>query len=214
MDGLPVHAVDVGGLQAWISETPHTHVAPTVDRARDHDRVIRAAMAIETPLPARFGQVVADHAALEHVITARRDGFAAALESVAGAVEMTVKVRLETASAPTERAPETASAGEGHGRRYLERVAAAHRREQNVLAQEQIVRERVRQAVAPLVRAEAFAGTSAGSNVASLAHLVPRDRLSAYRSAIQALRADSPVLSLRVSGPWAPYSFTQVAAHE
>lgn len=213
IDGVPVRAVEVAGLRAWISETPQTQVAPTVDRAREHDRVVRAAMEVETPLPARFGQVVADHAALERTIASRREALAAALESVAGAVEMTVRVRIPVPG-PAESSPDPRSAGEGRGRRYLERVAAAHRREQNVLAEEQIVRERVRQAVGSLVRAEAFAGTSARSQVASLSHLVPRDGITAYRSAIQALRVDNPALSLRVTGPWAPYSFTQVSAHE
>jgi hypothetical protein len=201
-------------MRAWISETPQAHVAPTVDRAREHDGVVRAAMAIETPLPARFGQVVADHAALEYGIASRREGLAAALATVAGAVEMTVTVRVATGVARAESASEPAMAGEGRGRQYLERVAAAHRREQNVLAEEQVVRERVRQAVAPLVRAEAFAGSSEGSNVASISHLVPRDHIAAYRRAVQALRDSNPALSIRVSGPWAPYSFTQVAAHE
>jgi hypothetical protein len=214
IDGLPVRPVDVGGLRAWISETSQTQVAATVDRARSHDRVVRAAMEIETPLPARFGQVVADHAVLEHVLASRRDAFDAALESVAGAVEMTIQVRMQTESQPRKTFPEPGSAEGGRGRRYLEHVAAEHRREQNVLAEERIVRERVRQAVGPLVRGEAFAGTSAGSNVASLSHLVPRERVSAYRSAIHALRLDDPALSLRVTGPWAPYSFTQVGTHE
>jgi hypothetical protein len=214
IDGLLVQAVDLGGLRAWISETPHTPIAPTVDRAREHDRVIRAAMEAETPLPARFGQVVADHAVLKHVVASRREGLTAALESVAGAVEMTVQVRIEAASPTTESSPRPASEGQGRGRRYLERVAAVHREEQNVLAEERTARERVRQAVGPLVRAEAFTGTSADSKVASLSHLVPRDRIKAYRSAIQALRVDNPALSLRVSGPWAPYSFAQMGAHE
>ena len=209
---MPVHAVEVGGLRAWVSETPHAPVAPNVDRAREHDRVVRAAMEVETPLPARFGQVVADHAALEHVVASRREELAAALESVSGAVEMTVRVRIPVPP-PAASSPDPASA-EGRGRRYLERVAAAHRREQNVLAEQQVVRERVRRAVGPLVRADAFAGPSAGSDVASLSHLVPRDRITAYRSAIQALRVDNPALSIRVTGPWAPYSFTQVSAHE
>lgn len=214
IDGVPVDAVDVGGLYAWISEAPHTPVSPTVDRAREHDRVVRAAMEIETPLPARFGQVVADRGALERLIASRRQPLAAALESVAGAVEMTVKVRIPSASPARHRPAKTAIGEGGQGRRYLEQVAAAHRREQNVLAEEQAVRERVCRAVAPLIRAEAFAGTSAGSDVASLSHLVPRDRITAYRSAIQALRVDNPALSLRVSGPWAPYSFTQMGADE
>ena len=136
------------------------------------------------------------------------------MQSVAGAVEMTVTVRIQTPAAAAESTPEPAVAAEGRGRQYLERVAAAHRREQNVLAKAQIVRERVGQAVAPLVRAEVFAGTSAGSNVASLSHLVPRECVTAYRRAVQALRAANAALSVRVSGPWPPYSFTQLGAHE
>ena len=44
VDGAMVHAVDVSGLMAWVSDVAEG-VAPTVDRLRAHDAVCAAALA-------------------------------------------------------------------------------------------------------------------------------------------------------------------------
>lgn len=203
----------MAGLRAWISELTEATIVLSPERARAHDAVVRAALARETPLPARFGQVVADRAALDEVVSSRAAAFQTALDSVAGSVEMTVRVLVSAAPARGEGdRPQDLEAGSAAGRAYLERLADAHRRERNVLAEEQIVRERVSSAVGSLVRAESFVGARSGSSIATLSHLVPREHVEAYRSAIQALRAEDPSLALMLSGPWAPYSFTQVGS--
>ena len=74
------------------------------------------------------------------------------------------------------------------------------------------MRERVSSAVQGLVRAEAFTGASAGSSMATLSHLVPRENVETYRSALLQLRSNEPTLAIMVSGPWAPYTFTEVGA--
>ncbi|MGQ0714991.1 MAG: GvpL/GvpF family gas vesicle protein [Gemmatimonadaceae bacterium] len=209
VDDLTVQSVEAGTLRAWVSEIEQSTITPSAERARAHDGVVRTAMSRETPLPARFGQVVADHAALEESVSPHSAAFQAALDAVAGAVEMTVRVLVSGARGEAGRASR-AVVGEGTGRAYLERLAATHRQERNVLAEEQIVRDRVSSAVRSLVRAESFAGARPGSTIATLSHLVTRERVDAYRSAIQVLRTEDPALVIMVSGPWAPYSFTQV----
>jgi hypothetical protein len=64
-------------------------------------------------------------------------------------------------------------------------------------------------AVESLVRAESFSGATAGSSLATLSHLVPRESIDAYRNALLALRREDAALAFMVSGPWAPYSFTE-----
>jgi hypothetical protein len=210
IDGALVRAVDLGGLGAWVSESAASAIVATPERARRHDQVVRAALERETPLPARFGQIVSDERALAEVVSSRRAAFESALERVEGTVEMTVRI-LVPGGAPAGAAEQMTESGKGTatGRDYLERVAALQRQERNVLAEEGIVRGRVSSAVRGLVRAESFAGATSGSRMATLSHLVPRENVDAYRSALLVLRNEERALSIMVSGPWAPYSFTE-----
>ena len=208
-----MRAIDLGGLGAWVSDVSGATMVASPARARSHDRVVRRALERETPLPARFGQVVADVAALTEMVASRRAALESALEAVAGSVEMTVRVLLPAeAQGGASRPAKPRATGGITGRDYLERAAADQRRERNVLAEGGIVRERVSSAVQGLVRAEAFTGASAGSSMATLSHLVPRENVETYRSALLRLRSNEPTLAIMVSGPWAPYSFTEVGA--
>jgi hypothetical protein len=210
IDGSPVRAVDLGGLGAWVSDTAAPRIVATPERARRHDRVVRTALERETPLPARFGQIVTDETALAEVVSSRRAAFESALERVAGTVEMTVRVLVPSGADAGGVGQATDSGSRTMtGRHYLERVAAVQRQERNLLAEEGIVRGRVSAAVRGLVRAESFSGATQGSSMATLSHLVPRENVDEYRSALLVLRHEEPALAIMVSGPWAPYSFTE-----
>jgi hypothetical protein len=209
IDDSPVRAVELGGLGAWISDSAASTIPPTPEQAQRHDRVVRTALEGQTPLPARFGQVVRDETALAEMVSSRRSALESALERVTGAVEMTVRV-LVSQTLPADTARHVREPGKGSGgREYLERVAAVRREERNVLAEERIVRGRVSSAVQGLVRAESFAGLAPGSRMVTVSHLVPRENVEAYRSALLVLRSEEAALTLMVSGPWAPYSFTE-----
>lgn len=210
VDDAGVRAVDLGGLVAWVSDVAETTIAPSPARAQAHDRVVRAALERATPLPARFGQVLADEAELRTVLLARRGALESGLQRVDGAVEMTVRMLVRT---PDRREGSGQAEAEAQsvtsGREYLQRIAAIRREERNVLAKAQIVRDQVSSVVQGLVRAESFAGATAGSKLVTVSHLVPRENIGAYRSALQALRQEDATLAIMVSGPWAPYSFTE-----
>lgn len=209
IDGALVRAIDLSGLGAWVSDAEAMTVVPSPARARDHDRVVRAALEGRTPLPARFGQVVAGEDELRAALAERREVLEAALEQVDGSVEMTIRMLVPVPrSAPLDQPTGGRQGGEG-GRRYLEQLAAVQREERNVLARAEQIRDRVNSAVGGLVRAQSYAGAVPGSSLATLSHLVPRDRIVAYRSALQTLREEDPALAIMVSGPWAPYSFSE-----
>lgn len=209
IDAAPVRSVDLSGFGAWVSDVAATAIIASPERAQEHDRVVRAALEQETPLPARFGQVVAGESELRATLSERRTGFQAALDRVEGAVEMTIRLLVPSATGEERRDDATPVEGNPSGRRYLERLAAARREERNVLAKAALIRERVSAVVGQLVRAQAFASAGAGSSLITLSHLVPRENIAAYRNALLALRKEDPALAIMVSGPWAPYSFTE-----
>src|SRR5919109_2663674 len=207
IDGAAVRAVPLGDLAAWVSDSSDPAMTVTTERAAAHDRVVRAALEGETPLPARFGQIVPNENDLANAVQQRRDQLLFALDRVAGAVEMTV--RLLIPGGARGPAPRGSTSDRGtRGRDYLEQVAAAQRKERNVLAEIEIARDRVRSVVRGLVRAESFHAT-AGSSMATFAHPVSREHIDKYRGALLVLRHEEPTLAIMVSGPWAPYSFTE-----
>ncbi len=83
-----------GRLTAWVSVLPEAPGAASTELVQVHDRVVRAALALETPLPARFGQSFASEAALYRALRARAEVLERSLERVRGKVEMTVRILL------------------------------------------------------------------------------------------------------------------------
>jgi hypothetical protein len=88
--------IEVGELAALVGTPPHRSIGRAADLLA-HDRVLAELVAKGTPvLPMRFGAVMTDEAAVSReLLEAHRDEFAAALESVRGRVQFTVKVRYE-----------------------------------------------------------------------------------------------------------------------
>lgn len=153
-----------------------------------HDGFVRA-IAAPSVLPAGFGQTAPDEDALARVLARAERAIAAALDRVAGCVQMTLRVRAVAAPAPQ------AALQTGPGTAYLAaRMRAARVPELDPL----------RARLAPFVREERVRrhGQEAPGLV-SLYHLVPADRVAAYREALAGVEGLAPTSS----GPWPPYAF-------
>lgn len=198
-DGAPVRLIEEGPLGVWICEGA---AAPGIDTVQLHDAVVRSALRTATPLPARFGTVFADERELRESLRERRDELVAGLERVAGRVEMGVRVEWDEVAASAALTPV------GGGREYLE----ARRRE---LEGREALRAR---ADALLDEVEVRIVTEASERVRKLlpergvagvvAHLVHRHTVGGYRARFEQARSAFPQVNLRLTGPWAPYSFT------
>lgn len=211
VNGAEVRVLEHRDVGIWIS--PAGADDPTPEHLREYDQVVRVALRTATPLPLRFGARFESEADVEGVLDSRRDDFLAALERVAGRVEVGItllwdeeaeraRIVLEN---PELRDPESPPAS---GRDYLE----ARRR---TAAVDERMRSR---AEGILLRAEHLllgeADVSAVRRVqprsgvaASLALLVGRNMLGEYRRRVAEARVALPEVCLAVSGPWAPYSF-------
>jgi len=211
--GAEVARVEAGELGAWLSrlEAPP---APEPDRLREHDAVVRAALRTATPLPLRFGTAFADGDALRGALAERAAELLASLERVRGRVEMGAALGWDASAARERlltRLPELrpVDGRPATGRAYLEARRREHGLEAALRDEADALLERVSRAVAAALpeAVEARAPLPRPEVAGTLAHLVRRGGVAAYRDAVARIAGELPEVEVRVSGPWAPYSF-------
>lgn len=201
IDDATVEAVPLGDLSVWLSRLEQRPDA-TLDRVRAHNGVIEAAASGEaTPVPLRFGQWVADEQQLAGAIGARAEPLARTLERIAGAVEFGVRI-ADPAKVAAGAVPTPA---ESTGREYLERLAERDRLDPRG---EDLARQ-LRGATAGLVREERVEPLPSAHGLVTVAHLVDRKDIAAYRAAVTGFRDRFGDLRFLISGPWPPYSFVE-----
>lgn len=173
--------------------------APPVPDAvslRAHDQSIRALDEhFAAVLPIRFGTVVPDAESLRAALWSSRDRIAETLARVDGCVQFTVRL-----FAARPEASVSAHDDRGPGARYLEarRDALATR----------LARATHRLApLEPLRREERRELHDVPPLDASVYHLVPREHVARYESALAALVDTPDAIRLRASGPWPVYAF-------
>ena len=191
----PLASARIDGLEAVV--TAHD-AAPRPSEAAilAHGRVVDALAATnEAVVPARFGAVHRDGAALRAIVAERLSELEAALARVRGSVELGVRVLTSAAE------PASARSGAEYmharlGRRHeAERIAAELHAPLAALARE------TTQNVAVTPRL-----------LFSAAYLVPRGKVAAFRDEVERLQHAHPDLGLVCTGPWPPYSFATAEA--
>lgn len=208
LQGASVEIVEVASLTAFVSLLD-ARPEPSLAHVRIHDAVVRAATRGDrTPLPARFGQWFAAPEALEDRLHAGESDYRRALATVRGRREFAIRVQGPGAARP--EADPVVSTGDGatagSGRAYMETLARRSRRERQALEWGRHVAEALRGQVGAFVRAERLDTTDEAGRAVSVAHLVSRREMGAYRSAVERWRRDRPE-RVAVHGPWPPYSF-------
>ena len=211
--GGEVRLREEGGVGLWLSELDAPPEA-SAELLRRHDAVVRAALRTRTPLPLRFGAAFTDEAAALAALAGREEELLEALARVDGRVEVGATLlwsaegergRLLAERPELRPLPEPPSGG----RAYLE----ARRR---ALALETALRERAeglldrlsaRLSAADPTAPEARTVLPRPEVAGTLAHLVQRERLFIYRDLAGRAGGELPGVEVRVSGPWAPYSF-------
>jgi hypothetical protein len=218
--GAPVRAIASREVEAWVSDVLDVRTRDVDPREiLAHSAVADAAVAGgRTPLPARFGQLFEDEAALWRALTPQRASMARAFERVAGHVEMGVIVapalrRMLDALQPVKGAVLDATA-RGAGMRYLEEVRARSRAEERLSAGVRRAADRASAAVASFVHGEARQELQADRGVLALAHLIRREQEAEYRSTVAALPEGEgdDRWQFVVAGPRAPFSFVALGA--
>lgn len=203
--GEPVRAVRAGDFAAAAGAVD---APPPVELAslRAHDAVVRRlADRARAILPLRFGQLVADEAALGESVERARPRLVESLARVAGCEQVTWRVfgvRDDDHAHEHEHAPDAAGDA-GPGTRYL----AALRARRRALATPPPQIADALAAVAPLVRAERVERHDAGELIASVHQLVRRADREAYARRVAAALESVRGARVRVGAPAPPYAF-------
>lgn len=212
IDGEEVRAHRIGELVVWVSDL-NGPMEVSEGRLRQHERVVREALATATPLPFRFGSVFRSIDALDDAIVARSESFRAALGRVADRMEMVIRIGrggvIGDPEPATSERPPTGPGRPASGREYLERRRQQLKaREAGRIEAERLLQE-VEREVVDLTTATAVFPDRDGRFVGRVACLVRKGDLSAFRARVSRVVQDGrPDMNVLVTGPWAPYSFT------
>lgn len=208
--GRSVQGWEIESFTVWTSEEPSAP-RPELDAVVRHDAVVRAANDRVTSLPVRFGAWAPDHAVLVSRIRRRRAELEAALVAVSGCVELGVTVEDASGSRREggQQKPRDAVArlrGEADGRAYLRQLSHHYADRRRRRAERSVLLERLRSAVGSLALDERVHRVPP-PGLASVAHLVARGEVGRYRERLDAFAREHGATTVRVSGPWPPYSF-------
>ncbi|HEY7410002.1 MAG TPA: GvpL/GvpF family gas vesicle protein [Vicinamibacteria bacterium] len=191
--GEPVRFVRCGPVQAVVGDVARAP-ALSARALRGHDRTVRRlAAAAPALVPAAFGNVLADEAALRAAVAPRGRSLALAARRARGCRQMSLRFFGRS----PRKAPRAAS-----GTEYLQR-RADHARLRDVPGAAALLAR-----LAPLVRAERIERPRGGRGpglVASVHHLVPEDALGRYRRVLRGGSGAGMVVT--ASGPSPAYAF-------
>lgn len=212
-DGAPEDRPPV----AWVS-TLGQPPSVTAAHVSEHDQVCDTVLAMgDDVLPARFGQLFEDDAALEADYRNRLSSLRPVWRRIRNAWEISLALSpkdgeaLENAAVdhrPTTDAgyPGPTASSTGMGYAYLSALAGPIRARRRLRELIEPFRMQLREAAGALIREEAIHSQGAPSATV-LSHLVVRDAVFAYRSTVSRVEIAHPLIRVLLLGPHAPYSF-------
>lgn len=220
---IPLRRLDSGRLCAIVSDCP----AETVRAERRNLMAVQRALSTLNAsldlLPVAFGAIAKTKADIRRFIDERQDEFEAQLRRVAGAVEMNLRLTLDAPDPIAylvERTPQLKAARE---RIFNARRKPSHDEKIRLGQMVEAVLNRYREAHAANVMTAL--GDSCAEliklparsekEIVNLAALAPRCALDRFEAAVHdaAARTEEDI-AFDLSGPWPPFNFVQVEAHE
>ncbi|MFB8348750.1 GvpL/GvpF family gas vesicle protein [Streptomyces niveus] len=244
--GGPLRLLEAGTLRALVQDVPAAEFSETALRqrlgdaaelercARAHHGAVTAAAAGGPTVPMPLATLYLGDERVRAAVGENRERFRLALDRIAGRAEWAVKVHLTQAGTTARSAApgtgETTAPGRGpgprvSGRDYLDRLRSRQhlreqRRESALAAAEQVDTAVRRLAVAAVSRRPHGPEVTGKdrTQIMNTAYLIAEDRSGELTATIGRLRASPEFggVEIDVSGPWAPYSFTdggELAGH-
>jgi hypothetical protein len=206
ISGAQVDLIRVEDFSLLVSEFEGDSTSPvTRENALAHDAVVRSILNETTPLPFRFGTVQTKPQLLSYIRT-HRAALETKLGEVRGCVEMSVKIILNTPDLNTT----SESAEQGPGARFLKE------KQRELLGSERRAKEArevavwLKEHVKSFVQQEEISFCPTEKLIVAAAHLVAREQVTEYRDRVASARNLRPELHFLVSGPWPPYTFSNI----
>jgi hypothetical protein len=202
----PVAARAADGVAAVYSEIAQSP-APTRDSVLRHEQVVESLMHDRPLLPARFGTVLRDGAALDHLLTINHDRLAAGLDRVRGCVELGVRVMWDAAGTEADEPGDESAGPHLSGRAYLMALATQERRRRDTEARAGELAANLNRLFRPCAKDGVVRVLPSPQFVMAAAYLVPHDQAGEFRTRVREAGRAFETLRLLCSGPWPPYHF-------
>ena len=213
--GVLVRRLAIADFCVLVSDFSERVVPVTRENALAHAAVIQNVLKVTTPMPFRFGTLSREEQ-LENYLNAKREALHGKLEQLRGCVEMNVKIisdRDWTEVSPAIETPETPGTAflTEKRREILGGEARAAEAKQVGEWLDDEIRDLGRERDLKTTPASVSSTVKAFSKLLLTgAYLVERDRVDEFRKKLYEVRRQRRDLHFLVSGPWAPYSFTNM----
>lgn len=205
ISGAKVDIVNLEGLSVLVSEFADETVPVTRDNALTHAAVVRSVLDQTTPLPFRFGTLVTEKE-LASYVAARHQTIEARLALVRGCIEMSVKIISNTDLTEMEADKSDLGPGAAFLQQKRREILGGERR----AIQAKEVAVWLQKEVGDFVREEQVSLCPTEKLIVAAAHLVEGEQLAKYRDRLAKARKTRSELHFLVSGPWPPYSFSNI----
>ncbi|MEV4604715.1 GvpL/GvpF family gas vesicle protein [Amycolatopsis sp. NPDC049253] len=181
--------------------------------ARAHDTVIAALVERGPVAPVRLATVYHDDGSVRVAVEQRAADFERTLEHVSGRVEWGVKAFLQIEPEPAR----PVKSGEGAGAAYLARrrraLASSEERQWHAAEQASHIHAALSELAADACthppQSRALTDQD-GPMVLNGAYLVDAERAEQFAETVDSCDRDSALLTVTLTGPWPPYSFSSL----
>jgi hypothetical protein len=180
--------------------------SPLAMLAREHDAVVRAVFEHEPVLPLRFGTIVSDEDAAVQLLHSRHNEVSSWLDQVAGHREWGIRVGQADTGQPDDVALDGLSGTEYLQQRQRKLTSGQDTRQRQVTAAQSLHDTLARHATDSTRRDHTT------HTLLDAAYLVPSGNEAAFHADVTRLgdKLEQIGSSVRTTGPWPPYSFTQI----
>src|SRR5215813_7894466 len=200
IDALPESLTGVAGSQVQLLKVEDFSIlvsdffAETVSINRQnvlaHAAVVQSVLNRTTPLPFRFGTLVAEQQ-LPNYVTAKREALKAKLQSIRGCVEMNVKVIGSGEAVVEERLPAT---NDKPGTAFLVQKRRELIGSETRVAEAKKVASWLEKHIGETIKDGRIEESRTDKLILAAAHLVQRGAVEQYRAQLKAAREERPEL--------------------
>jgi hypothetical protein len=219
LGNLPVECLAGRAMAALVSEGVPEPITATRRNMLGHTAVLERAMGGSPLLPVRFATLAPDREKLIACLDGHADAFAAALEKVAGRVELGVKASWCEGAMPVEALQADPGLTAWRDRlavrpaaeTYYERIELGRRVETTLSARRQLVAQEITGILAPLAERSVELRLLDDDMILNQAFLVRGTDERAFDAAVERLVARfSERVRFRYIGPVPPYNFVDL----
>jgi len=208
IEGAAVRLLKIDDFGVPVSDGEANAFPLTKESAVAHAAVVGSVLHKTTSLPFRFGTVISEQQ-LRHYVATYKPALKKNLAHVRGCVEMDLKIIWQHVKPDANQPPEQEK--QGPGTAFLEKKRRDLLGDERQSAQKTELSDMLRGHLGGLIRDEQIELHPSKTGIlAAVFHLVQRANAERYKEIVQEIRNNRPDLSIRMSGPWPPYSFANI----